>query len=404
MSQIKIYSISSPITSKDKWIGTEGLDGITTKNFTAQDVSDFVRSGLSPIDGGVLKITEIDIPTLETDISTTVNLMDPSYIVSAYEIVYFFVEGLFYILKLVDVTIGVDGFVLSNQDFITLPVNTGLTGNGIESIDLVSTVGLNKIYRITYTNSSFFDFTVTNGTNGTNGTDGTDGTDGISSDMTRTSTTSLSINNSGSKTLSYTSSSNLGWINGMRLRFFHDSSNYMEGIITLVSSTSVTIISDYSIGSGTYTSWNIGVTGDSPINSGLKGDTKEVVCDNTYLTNNFETSGLGKNERLGWAIMNGATHGSVTVPNDNGKVVIAYGTDYTTLGATGGSKDAVVVEHSHNFSARGDDGGGTPIIGYAPVGYNLSIGSGSGSMLSTGESGTNKNMQPYVVRLRIMKL
>jgi hypothetical protein len=217
--------------------------------------------------------------------------------------------------------------------------------------------------------------------------------------MTRTSTTSLSINNSGSKTLSYASSSNLGWINGMRLRFFHNSSNYMEGIITSVSSTSVTITSDYSVGSGTYASWNIGVTGDSPVNSGLFGDTKEIVCDNTYLANNFETSGLGKNERLGWAIMNGATHGSVTVPNDNGKVVIAYGTDYTTLGATGGNKDAVVVEHSHSIATSPNSN-----FGYVTAQASISTGGTPINTALTGESGVNKNMQPYVVRLRIMKL
>jgi hypothetical protein len=36
----------------------------------------------------------------------------------------------------------------------------------------------------------------------------------------------------------------------------------MEGIITAVSATSVTATMDNSVGSGTYTSWNIGIAGD----------------------------------------------------------------------------------------------------------------------------------------------
>jgi hypothetical protein len=131
------------------------------------------------------------------------------------------------------------------------------------------------------------------------------------------------------------------------------------------------------------------------INNWLKGDTKEVVCDSTYLATNFDGSGLGRLERTGWAIMNG-NNGT---PNDNGKVVIAYGADYTTLGATGGSKDAVIVAHTHTL------GGGVRTVAGA-VGF----GDGAGNMGSinatdsSGVSGIDKNMQPYVVRLRIMKI
>lgn len=42
--------------------------------------------------------------------------------------------------------------------------NTGATGNGIASIAKVSTVGLVDTYRITFTNGSHFDYTITNGT------------------------------------------------------------------------------------------------------------------------------------------------------------------------------------------------------------------------------------------------
>ncbi len=43
----------------------------------------------------------------------------------------------------------------------------GETGNGISNISLISTVGLVKTYRITYTDDTTFDYTVTDGANGT---------------------------------------------------------------------------------------------------------------------------------------------------------------------------------------------------------------------------------------------
>jgi hypothetical protein len=141
----------------------------------------------------------------------------------------------------------------------------------------------------------------------------------------------------------------------------------------------------------------------------IKGDTKEIVCDSTYMGINFDSTGLGRKERKGWAIMNGSNG----TPNDNGKVVIAYGTDYTTLGATGGSRDSVVVAHTHGqrtSSSNGNDtpqikasGSTNPVAGYSG---NTSDGGTREQLFtdSAGVSGVDKNMMPYVVRLRIMKI
>lgn len=132
----------------------------------------------------------------------------------------------------------------------------------------------------------------------------------------------------------------------------------------------------------------------------LKGDTKEIVCDATYMSNNFNSTGLGVKERTGWAIMNGnnGTH------NDNGLVVVSYGTSYPTLGATGG-------EATHTL--LGVESGRPPIN--LPVTDDFT---GGGQYLTTGlDSGrgpitiaaqpaaqAHNNMQPYVVRLRIQKI
>lgn len=147
----------------------------------------------------------------------------------------------------------------------------------------------------------------------------------------------------------------------------------------------------------------------------IYGDTKEIVCDNTYIGIHFDSTGLGRKERKGWAIMNGANG----TPNDNGKVVISYGTDYTTLGATGGSRDAAVVAHSHfiantdivtsatalsssNTLVKERDLSGNPPEDYVLTGSNTAATVGKTS--TTGAAATDLNMQPYIVRLRIMKI
>ena len=148
------------------------------------------------------------------------------------------------------------------------------------------------------------------------------------------------------------------------------------------------------------------------LNHWLKGDTKEVVCDSTYISTYFDGTGLGRLERTGWAIMNG-NNGTL---NDDGLVVIAYGSGNTTPGATGGSKDAVVVSHTHTTpnhthtispTSPDDSGSGKPTTGGGiQSGESITTNSGEGGGVTsiTGVSGVDKNMQPYVVRLRIQKI
>lgn len=125
------------------------------------------------------------------------------------------------------------------------------------------------------------------------------------------------------------------------------------------------------------------------------GDTKEVVCDSAYLAKFFDATGLGRLDRKGWAIMNG-NNGTV---NDNGKVVIAYGAGYTTLGATGGEVNHTLTNvelpvdvkkmiFGSNQQGHGSD---VPILD-PPFPQALGLGQ------------AHNNMQPYVVRLRIQKI
>ena len=131
-------------------------------------------------------------------------------------------------------------------------------------------------------------------------------------------------------------------------------------------------------------------------NSAQQYDIKAIYANSTYLGNNFESNGLGKNLRTGWAICNG-NNGT---PNISNRVIVSYGSDFPTLNAVGGSKDAVVVEHNHTghvikatstWRGGGDDSGDNAT-------------STTGNVSTTGVSGTNKNMQPYIVLVYIMKL
>jgi hypothetical protein len=117
---------------------------------------------------------------------------------------------------------------------------------------------------------------------------------------------------------------------------------------------------------------------------------------NLYITDNFDGSGLGINEMLGYAICNGQNG----TRDWGGRVPLAYDDSlYPTLGAIGGSKDAVVVSHTHTANGFGASGSG--LNGLAD--NNFFYGQIS-ETTSAGESGTNKNLQPYRVVLYVMKL
>jgi hypothetical protein len=123
----------------------------------------------------------------------------------------------------------------------------------------------------------------------------------------------------------------------------------------------------------------------------------------TYFETTGATAGRGIAGQLydGWAICNGNNLTS----NDNGRVSIAYGTDYTTLGAKDGSKNAVLLEHSHTLGGtimRARTSGGPGNLDFAGEGQNYDVVTNTAST-GTGD-GINKNMQPYVVELKIQRI
>jgi hypothetical protein len=146
----------------------------------------------------------------------------------------------------------------------------------------------------------------------------------------------------------------------------------------------------------------------------LVGDIKEVDCTAEYIADNFDSTGLGINERIGWAICNGQNG----TKNRGGRVGIGYSTvtddpldnvwenTYNNIGATGGEKEHTLTineipEHDHTVRKNGflnkGGGDGTNVIG-SEIGSN---------QLKTGFAGggeAHENRMPFIVSLFIQKI
>ena len=102
---------------------------------------------------------------------------------------------------------------------------------------------------------------------------GPQGIAGLNASMTAASVTSNTIASSGSKTFALTPNLlNLGWAVGQRLRVsnFSNVSNWMEGLISSVSSSSVTITPDSQGTGGTFSNWTISIAGSQGV-QGVQG-------------------------------------------------------------------------------------------------------------------------------------
>jgi len=176
------------------------------------------------------------------------------------------------------------------------------------------------------------------------------------------------------------------------------------------------------------------------IYGGQVGDIKEIAANDAYIVANFQTGtsnineglGLVNGERYGWAICNGK-NGTI---NKMGKVAIGYDPSLYPLGSvagstTGGFKDAVVIEHSHYTTLYGSVTGDNNSSLYDAPGANVSTNkerpltsaaydqnsnaydyelttsngtANAGKTNTVGISGTNRNMQPYIVTLFIQRI
>jgi hypothetical protein len=158
--------------------------------------------------------------------------------------------------------------------------------------------------------------------------------------------------------------------------------------------------------------------------TGFQFEIKDLWVSQAYIDDNFDGTGLGVSLCEGYAICNGQNG----TPNLDGLVSVGYGNNYNVIKAIGGSKNAVVVEHNHytvvsgsetsnndnslwdgSNAGRKDLGLTSKAFGQSidPFDYELTTSAGNidgGKTNSVGETGINKNMQPYMVLLKIMKL
>lgn len=128
-------------------------------------------------------------------------------------------------------------------------------------------------------------------------------------------------------------------------------------------------------------------------------------------------SGSSASIPAGWQICDGTN----STPNLRDRFVVGAGTTYV-VGATGGSKDAVLVSHTHTLGAVGDHthlsatanfyyfvgGGGTYgsawVGGVSSPNTATSAAGGHNHTISTnGVSATNANLPPYYALCYIMK-
>jgi len=144
----------------------------------------------------------------------------------------------------------------------------------------------------------------------------------------------------------------------------------------------------------------------APLIGAMQYEIKTFHVTQSFIDANFiitpgSTKGLGINLMDGFAICNG-NNGTI---NKDGRVGIAYGETYNVIGQVGGSKDAVVVAHDHAQILPYDAGGSLDMQSLIEnAGSDERWLTASQRTGSTGVSGTDKNMQPYLVELHVMKL
>lgn len=148
------------------------------------------------------------------------------------------------------------------------------------------------------------------GATGSTGATGTAGSDGKG--YYATSSTSLNIVTGVTPTI--VTQSNLAYLPGMRVRLRESGGSYMEGICTSYSGTNLVVNIDYINGSGTSSSWNIGLTGD-PGASILRRTNSSNIVLSSATTGNTTLTITGGVMPIGFYIQNvsGNTSTSTTL-------------------------------------------------------------------------------------------
>lgn len=204
----------------------------------------------------------------------------------------------------VEATAGI-GFIVGSRIIVANSATSWLTG----AVTAVSQTGVTVLVDNFSGTGTYTAWTI--------GLAGTAGANGINVDVIRSSVSSNSIG-TGTKTWAYSSSANLGWSAGTRLRAYNSAGNLMEGLITSVSTTSVTVDVSLTQGSGTYTSWTLSIAGEKGIDGNVVVVSIPASSSGTALTC------AALDNRTSRTVLTGnVTFTSITIPA-NGQLVLFY--------------------------------------------------------------------------------
>lgn len=144
IKNITAYPFDLNITDDDYLIGSDGdTQDKVTKNYPIGLVRDFMLSGLSPLEGGTLRIVEF-VDVEDSTYTTPEDFLNNSFpikTIEQYQIaIVKLVNGEKYLLKKQDVSVGVDQPELLSTDFIILDANISL-GSGFPIFKGINTSG-----------------------------------------------------------------------------------------------------------------------------------------------------------------------------------------------------------------------------------------------------------------------
>ncbi len=247
------------------------------------------------------------------------------------------------------------------------------TGTGALVVDVITTGGAGTLADWLIMSS---------GARGGTGTTGATGPGYLA-----TSTSSVLIGSSGTKT--FTTQAGLAYSAGARVRASDagaPSTNYMEGVVSSYSGTTLAFTADRSVGSGTLTSWSINLAGDKGADGAGTGD----FSSNTASSVDSEIvlfSGTG-----GKTGKRATTTGLLKAASGVLSAAVA-GTDYYNPGGTdvavadGGTGSSTAAGALVNLTAAGQ---GKQTI-FIPATAMISR-TTNGAAAGTAEMTTNKNM------------
>lgn len=179
------------ISDLDFIIGTNGdLTSRPTKTFLLGKIRAYVLSGVSPLLGGTMRISELVYNGVLTTPQEVLNAIAPAITIRPYEIFIVNVNGNKFLLTMQDALIGEDETQTISSDFINIQGTQGVKGDTGD----VGPQGIQGIQGIQGVQGPV-------GPAGADGIDGTNGTNGIngvdaSNNLQRDATTSFSVSDS----------------------------------------------------------------------------------------------------------------------------------------------------------------------------------------------------------------